>query len=304
MRFLILFLTIFLAINLSTAQVTMQTEEDGILITENGQDVFFYQIEPKSKNGEYTRNNYIHPLWGPDGAVLTEDFPDDHLHHRGIFWTWHQVWIDNERIGDPWEIKDFEQEISEVEFISQQEGTGLLKTEVYWKSDKWRKSGVKVPYLKEKSIITIHPETRNYRKIDFEISLIALENGLKIGGSEDKKGYSGFSVRMKLPEDIEFEGPNGTVMPKVTAVKADGYINISGSIGVNGKHGGIVIVDNPDNPGYPQPWILRAKNSMQNAAWPGREPVLLSVAEPLVLKYSLIVYSGKLSNKAIGKILR
>jgi len=304
MRFLILFLTTFLAINFSMAQITMQNKEEGILIKENDQDVFFFQIEPKSKNGEYTRNNYIHPLWGPDGAVLTEDFPDDHLHHRGIFWTWHQVWIGNERIGDPWEIKDFEQEISEVEFISQQDGIGLLKTEVYWKSDKWQKSGVKVPYIKEKTKITVHSKTRNYRKIDFEISLLALETGLRIGGSEDEKGYSGFSIRMKLPEDVKFTGPDGTVIPKVTAVKSDGYINISGSVGLNDNHGGIVMVDHPENPDYPQQWILRAKNSMQNAAWPGRETVSLSVADPVVLKYSLVIYSGKLSNKRIEKIIK
>ena len=242
-------------------------------------------------------------MWGIDGNILTEDFPDDHLHHRGIFWAWHQVWIDGERIGDPWEIKDFEQDVADVEFISKSNGTGVLKIEVFWKSDKWQMNGRKVPYLKENSIIQVHPKSGNYRKIDFEIRLLALEENLSIGGSQDEKGYSGFSVRMILPDDVKFTGPNGEIEPKVTAVQSNGYINISGSVGENNSYGGIIIVDNPDNPGYPQSWILRAKNSMQNAAWPGNKTVPLSETEPLVLKYSLIVYSGKMNNRKIRKII-
>ncbi len=236
--------------------------------------------------------------------VLTQDFPDDHLHHRGIFWAWHQVWIDGKRIGDPWELKDFEQDVVDIEFISKSDGAGVLKTEVLWESDLWKKHGKKVPYLKENSIITVHPTSGNYRKTDIEISLLALEEKLSIGGSEDEKGYSGFSVRMILPDDVKFTGPNGEIEPKITAVQSQGYVDISGSIGENNSKGGIVIIDNPENPGYPQPLILRAKNSMQNIAWPGNTTVSISTTKPLVLKYSLIVYSGKMNNRKIQKIIK
>ncbi|MFW6125426.1 MAG: DUF6807 family protein, partial [Pirellulales bacterium] len=30
---------------------------------------------------------YIHPVRGLHGEVLTDDFPEDHYHHHGIFWT-------------------------------------------------------------------------------------------------------------------------------------------------------------------------------------------------------------------------
>lgn len=284
------------------AQLTMEKVDGGILILDGESKVLQFQTDPKAKNGAYKRCNYIHPLWAPDGEVLTEDFPDDHLHHRGIFWAWHQVWIGNKRIGDPWIIKDFDQEVVEFEFMKQAGGTVVLSTEVDWKSDKWKKDGHKVPYLKENANITINPEEGNYRRIDIEIKLLALEEDLMIGGSEDKKGYSGFSVRTKLPDDINFSGPEGPVTPEVTQVTSNGYINISGSFGKN--RGGVVIVDDPENPGYPQPWILRKKNSMQNAAWPGREAVKVPTINPLILKYSLIVYSGKLNHKKISKAIK
>ena len=285
------------------AQISMEKTGEGILITEDGENVLFYQIEPKGKDGTYIRNNYIHPLWGPDGTMLTEDFPDDHLHHRGIFWAWHQVLINGKHIGDPWEIKDFEQDVTEVEFIRKRNGSGVLKTETEWKSEQWKEHGKKQPYLRENATLTIHPEEGNYRRIDFEIRLLALAENLKIGGSDNEKGYGGFSVRMKLPGDVQFTGPGGEITPQVTAVESEGYVNVSGSVGKNEKPGGIVIVDHPGNPGYPQPWILRAKKSMQNPAWPGQNAVALSTVEPVVLTYSLIVYTGKMSDRKIRRII-
>jgi hypothetical protein len=264
----------------------------------------FYQRDPKNAEGKYERCNYIHPLWGIDGAILTEDFPADHLHHRGIFWAWHQVLIDDKKIGDPWEIKDFEQQVTDIEYSMKEGGIAELKTEVLWKSPVWKIQGEKKPYLKEKTKIIIHPKKSNYRKIDFEIQLLALEENLKIGGSADEKGYSGFSVRMVLPDDVIFSGKEGEITPENTAVVSPGYVNVSGSLGKNNSSGGIVMVDCPDNPGYPQPWILRKKNSMQNAAFPGNTTIPISTVEPMVLKYSLIVYSGKMSDKNIQKIMK
>ncbi len=303
MRYIFVTMVFLVLTNFLFGQVRMQKNEDGLLFTEDNKSVLFYQIDPKNKDGKYERCNYIHPLWGLDGTVLTEDFPADHLHHRGVFWTWHQVWIGDQRIGDPWEIKDFKQQVTDVEFISKEGGVAVLNTEVDWKSPKWMQEGREVPYLRENTTITIHPKNGNYRKIDFKIQLLALAENLKIGGSEDVKGYSGFSVRMTLPKDILFSGTNGKVEPQNEAVQSPGYINISGSILHENNQGGIVIIDHPENPDYPQKWILRARNSMQNAAWPGNTIVPISTAEPTVLKYSLLVYSGNLNDKKIQRII-
>ena len=35
-----------------------------------------------------TRACYVHPVWDLDGEILTDDFPKDHYHHRGLFWGW------------------------------------------------------------------------------------------------------------------------------------------------------------------------------------------------------------------------
>lgn len=292
-----------LAFYTSSAQLSMRKGDDGILITEAGQNVLLYRTAPGNSGGPCTRCNFIHPLYGVDGGVLTENAPADHPHHRGIFWAWHQIIINGEQIADQWELNHFAQEVVEFEFMKQRNGKVVLKTEVDWLSDRWKKDGVQVPYIREFARMEVWPTVGNMRRIDFEIRLKALEEGVQLGGSDDEKGYGGFSVRMALPDGIQFTGSNGKVEPQNEAVFSPGYVNISGDIEEDGGKGGIIIVDHKDNPGYPQPWILRSKGSMQNAAWPGREPVDISTSDPLVLKYSLLVYSGRLNTKKIQKLI-
>ncbi len=287
----------------SSAQLSMKKTDKGILITEGDRDVLLYRTAEQNAGGKCVRCNYIHPLYGVDGSVLTEDAPSDHPHHRGVFWAWHQIYVGDKQVADQWELKDFEQEIIEFEFMKQRSGNVILKTEVDWLSDNWKIDGKEMPFIKEFTQMEVWPTVGKVRRIDFEIHLRALEDGIKLGGSDDEKGYGGFSVRMKLPDDVAFSGPDGEVEPMNTAVTSPGYINIAGKTGLNGKPGGIVIIDHPDNPGYPQSWIIRNKNSMQNARWPGSQPVEVKVATPLILKYTMLVYSGKMKNKKIQRFI-
>jgi hypothetical protein len=144
----------------------------------------------------------------------------------------------------------------------------------------------------EQTAIRIHRAAADARKIDFEIRLLALQENLRLGGSEDEKGYGGFSVRVRLPEGVRFLGEQGEVEPQVTAIAAGPWLDISGPYGKDGATGGVTILEHPSLPGFPQPWILRRERSMQNPAFPGREPVALSTQTPLVLKYRLVIHRG------------
>lgn len=57
-------------------QLAFEKSDEGILLKEKGQARFFYQTATKSLDGNYPRANYVHPLYGLEGEVLTEDFPD------------------------------------------------------------------------------------------------------------------------------------------------------------------------------------------------------------------------------------
>ena len=90
-------------------QAVMRITKDpqGYWFSEGGTRVLFYQAERKAlPDGRAARSNYFHPLYDLDGNVLTEDFPDDHIHHRGIFWAWHQVRINGTAVQDQWVNRD------------------------------------------------------------------------------------------------------------------------------------------------------------------------------------------------------
>ena len=261
----------------------------------------FLSEGPKDKQGEFSRCNYIHPLYGPDGTRLTEDFPVDHPHHRGVFWAWHQILIDGKPISDGWELKNFQQKVTSIEFKRQNE-LGILNATVNWLSPLW-KNGSEA-YLQEKTKITMYPQTGNYRRMDFEIQLKALTDRLSIGGSDDEKGYGGFSVRLKLPADVQFSGINGPVEPANTAIDAGNMMNISGSFLKEEKKGGVVILSNPENTAPSTQWILRNAASMQNAVYPGRQPVSIPFDQPLTLKYSLLIYQGELTQSQISNAIK
>jgi hypothetical protein len=275
-----------------------QQDENGISLTENGKAVFYYQKEPKTLTGEYICNHYIHPLYALNGDTLTEEFPIDHPYHRGIFWSWHQFYMDSTSLGDEWIMEEITHEVSEI-LPSTENATASLDLEVLWRSALLENGKV---FMKEKTHITVHPIKAGIRKIDFEISLQAQVPGLSRGGSDDEKGYGGFCARVKLPDDLAFHSTKGAVEPKTLQVTAGPWMDISGTFGSSGLVSGVTIQCHPSTPNYPAPWILRQKTSMQNIVFPGRERVAISKDQPTTLRYRLIVHEGSVSELDLASL--
>ncbi len=265
----------------------------GFSIAEGEEQVMFYQRQHKSMDGKYARANYIHPLYGLDGEILTEDFPADHLHHRGVFWAWHQVWLGDKKLGDSWAANDFFWDVYDAEILTIDSQSRALRLGVYWKSPLLTDAnGKQQPFVKETTTIRVHRAEGDIRKIDFQIELLALKDNMRLGGSEDAKGYGGFTARIPLPDGLAFTGTNGPVEPTNLSLEAGPWLDFSGNLGGHGKTSGLAILCHKSLPGYPQRWILRRKGSAQNPIYPGRDPVPLSREKPLVLCYRLIIHRG------------
>ena len=283
-------------------QISVEEEKGGIWILDGKKKIGFYQKDEAGIGNEVGRANYIHPLYLPDGTIITEDRPDDHPHHRGVFWAWHQILIGNLQVGDSWDLSNLSIDVKSAEFKKGAKGAGQIETLAYWQSPLWENSK---PFMEEITDYTFYPQKANYSIIKIEIALKALNDSVYLGGSNDSKGYGGFSIRMKLPEDVRFLSSGGEVTPENDAVEAGHYMNISGTLTNNNKQGGVMIYADPKNQDNPQPWILRKKLSMQNPVFPGQTPVLLTKDKPVKLTYHLVLYIGKIDpEKIIGNIER
>jgi hypothetical protein len=283
--------------------INISKTDQGFIVTEGEEKVLFYQRQHKSLDGKYTRANYIHPLYGLDGEILTEDFPADHPHHRGIFWAWHQVWLGDKKLGDSWAAQDFFWDVYDAEILTIDSQSRALKLHVYWKSPLLTDAdGKQQPFVKETTTIRVYRAEGDIRKIDFQIELHALKDNMRLGGSEDAKGYGGFTTRIPLPDGLAFTGTNGPVEPTNLSVEAGPWLDFSGNLGGKGKTSGLAILCHSSSPGYPQRWILRRKGSAQNPVYPGREPVPLSREKPLVLRYRVIIHRGGVNDVDLDKL--
>jgi hypothetical protein len=273
------------------APVEVEEAAEGVLFSEGGQEVLFYQREPKSFGGKYTRNHYVHPVWDLAGNVITEDAPPDHFHQRGVYWAWHQVCVGDVRLGDAWECRDFEWFFEKLKAGSEGE-VGYLEASVLWRSPDYRDdAGELLPVARDTLRLKVYPREEHSRVMDIEVEVCALVDGLRIGGSEDSKGYGGFSTRWVCPDDLGFLGAEGEVTPRNEAVRAGAWVDFVGSFGGGGKSG-VVVFSHPDNPAPADLWVLRRSRSMQNPVYPGREPVGVVKGVPLVLRYRLVMHDG------------
>ena len=89
--------------------------EEGIEITVADKPVLFYQTATaypqEGLPDYYKRSGMIHPLYSPEGQILTDDFPVGHTHQHAIF----NAWVNTLFKGD------------KVDFWNQHQGTGTVK---------------------------------------------------------------------------------------------------------------------------------------------------------------------------------
>lgn len=261
---------------------------EGIKLLENDHPVFFYQRHSKASGENNVFNNYLHPLYDLNGDTITEEFPEDHPYHRGIFWAWHQLYIHDKSVGDGWVMEDVVQDVVGLTTKLDEE-KAQLNVQVLWKSRIYENEK---PFVEENTSITVHPRQTDIRKIDFEISLKALVPGVQIGGSDDFKGYGGFCARIKLPKSLSFTSTNGTIAPQEGQVVAGAWMDFSHYDSARQAESGLAILCHPSTPNYPAPWILRQTGSMQNIVFPGASRISLTMDKPTVLRYRLIVHTG------------
>jgi hypothetical protein len=264
---------------------TIRENAEGIELFENGDPVFFFQSKPKSPDNKVFFNNYLHPVYNLSGEVISEEFPADHLHHRGFFWAWHQLFIDNMNLGDGWMMEKISQNVVRVD-KKMSNKVAQFNLNVLWNSSVLQTGK---PFIEENTRITVYRKEADLRKIDFEITLKPLVEGVRIGGSDDEKGYGGFCVRVKLTPGSIFTSENGPVKPQNLQISSGSWMDISTGTGPGGVNG-VTILCHPSVPNYPAPWILRQEKSMQNIVYPGRERIALD--KPVVLKYRVIIHNG------------
>jgi hypothetical protein len=237
------------------------------------------------------RSDYIHPLYGLEGEMLTRDWPDGgHPHHRGIFWAWPEVEYGSQR-GDLYALQRvFARPTGKTECTN-----GPVFAQVV-AENLWMWENIK-PIVRESAVIRVYRAISSTRIIDLTIKLDALEDSITIA-TRGTDSYGGLNLRMQTPEsqDISY------LTDKTGSNPLCAWSDFNGIFKGADSTSGLMVLQHKENPGYPGSW-----REYPDLAWvqptfptPGtRFP--LSTKKPLILRYRLIVHSGGKPDELISR---
>ena len=234
----------------------------------------------------YDRCDYLHPVFGPEREVLTDDFPEDHLHQRGIFWIWPRVLVGNESY-DPWSLRDSRQWPRAVKLGVRGPVCASLEADVVWRSADGR------PLVNEKFQLRVYRPAGTVKIVDLAIRLwAAAETKTQIGGRLTAgKGYGGLNVRFAPRTDAIITMDGKRMQEQLVNQKPARWSDFSAVFAPAKKRTGLAVCAHPKNPIWPERWCNRYYGIL-GAASPGLSLLTLKQNEPVVFRYRLVVHAG------------
>ena len=109
----------------SISGIKAERKDGALTLSSNGKPILSYQIEtinpPKGINPLFKRSAFIHPLYSPEGEVLTRIQAPDHYHHYGLWNPWTLTFIGKREV-DFWNLYKGEGTVRFAGMVSQVEG--------------------------------------------------------------------------------------------------------------------------------------------------------------------------------------
>jgi len=239
---------------------------------------------------KYARGDYIQPLIGLNGEVLTDDYPKDHPHHRGVGWSWPATrWKDEVR--DIWAVVGVWARPVAVRRVAGGPVMAVLEAENVWK---W---GDKEAIVREDVALRVFRHGALGRFVDVEVRLTALADGVAIGG-RPHGGYGGFGMRAAPVENqvITSHTDDEAVNPRRS------WLDYSGVFAGGKGTAGVAIFEHPTNPGYPNTLLQYPSLNYVMPAFPGEREVPLSKDTPLVLRHRLWIHAGNADETTLANV--
>lgn len=258
--------------------------EKSLALWEGNLPVYVYNhgvIERTGVPADRARSTYLHPVYGLDGEVLTDDFPEDHHHHRGVFWAWPHVRIGNQHY-DLWMLKGIEQRFeSWLQRDASDPGATLGV------ANAWLVENRKV--MQEQVWIRSSPTQGDHRFVDIELIWTALDNAVTLQGAEGKS-YGGLTFRFAPHQQTVITTAQGQGKEDLTIARLP-WADLSGRFAGRTQTSGAAILISPDHPGYPPEWLTRHYGVLC-VGWPGVKPKTIAPGETIRCRYRIWIHRG------------
>jgi hypothetical protein len=285
-------------------KIKFDEDAQGIQVLVGNKALLFYQRETAAPEGDqpdyYQRSGFIHPLYSPNGEILTDGFPKGHTHQNGIFNAWTNTTFKGQKV-DFWNRQEQLGTIRHVETLYMDVGKllGQVRTKL---------SHVSLEHgevLDEEWLITVYPKI-DYFIFDLESTQVNISQdtlflneylygGMAFRGSKewniDDKEHFTNPWKIKTSEGLINEEANHT---KAKWVDASGMIN--------GNKAGLTVFGFPEN--YRAPQTIRVHPSMPYWVY---SPVVegafyIPPGETYISRYRYLVHNGQVGKAELDRI--
>lgn len=279
-----------------------EINDKSIGLWEGSKPVLVYNHGLISRPGvpaRYNRACYVHPLYGLDGEVLTDDFPRDHRHHRGVFWAWPHIKIEGKEYNSwiPSGITDRHLEWLRREALDDR---AIIETR-----NGWFVGEKKV--MDEHLLIIVHRATADSRAIDFTLTWTPTDKPITLWGAKGKS-YGGFTIRFntrpaekdRIPANkVVITVPEGVTKGDL-AVKRLPWADFTAPFPGGKGPSGLLVFIHPSHPDYPPTWLTRHYGCLC-VGWPGIEPKTLPPGKSVTCRYRLWLHRAQPTPQTLTK---
>jgi hypothetical protein len=259
--------------------------EKSLALFEGERPVFVYNhgvIQPPAGvPTDRARSSYIHPLYGLDGEVLTDDFPMDHFHHRGLFWAWPHVRVGTEHY-DLWMLKGIAHRF-EKWIAREADATGAtLAVENGWFVGERK-------VMREEVRLQVWSAEKDSRAVDIELAWTPLGEAVTLEGAEGKS-YGGLTLRFAPRKETLITTPKGQGKDDLTMTRLP-WADLSAHFAGREQPSGAAIFVAPGHPDFPPEWLTRHYGVLC-LGWPGVKPRTFPPGETFRCRYRVWIHRG------------
>jgi hypothetical protein len=279
--------------------------KDGALsLSKAGKPILSYQIEtvnpPNGVSPLFKRSAFIHPLYSPEGEVLTRIQAPDHYHHFGLWNPWTLTFIGKREV-DFWNLNKGEGTVRFAGMISQTEGSVYTGFKSHQEHVDFGAKGADAVVLNELFDVRVWNIANERYLFDYMSTLnTPLDSGILLAAYR----YGG-GIGYRATE--KWNKQNSTVLTSEGRDRktADGsnarWVTIEGESVAKEGYSGILFLSSPANRMHPEP--MRVWPEDQN----GRGDVYfefcpirhkdwkLEKGKDYTLKYRLVVFDGNMT---------
>jgi len=291
----------------SDSPITLKQDHKDLSLVFNDKPILNYRFAitypPDGVNPIFKRSGFIHPLWSPEGEVLTRIQPPDHRHHYGIWGPWTHTHI-GDRPVDFWNLVLGQGTVKFAGFLSEVQGAIFTGFKALQQHIDFGAKGEDQIALNEILDVRAWNVGEKVWIIDYTTSLnCPLDSGIMLDAYRYGGGI-GFRATEKWKKD------NCTVLTSDSKTRADAdgsyarWCIVEGESGTPAGRSGILFMSHPSNRMHPEPmrvWPLDAnggRGDMYFEFVPIRhDDWKLDQRKEYTLKYRMVVFDGKMDTE-------